>query len=148
MGVGSWIEIHLHSSHPLCASQKTRSPWQAVHLLSRASRYVLWGCHVSASSSSLLTLPHSTYGSTQSQISEHKFDVTNKHTITAAPESPFVPSPRSVIEVAFAVDKEGSTADVSTGDIRSGDPKGVLLAPDAQLWMVWWRDQPDWVLRD
>jgi hypothetical protein len=34
------------------------------------------------------------------------------------------------------------------GDIRRGDPKGVLLAPEAQLRMYWGRDQLDWLLFD
>jgi hypothetical protein len=47
-------------------------------------------------------------------------------TSTIISESRFLPTSRSVL-AAFI---EESTADESTGDIRGGDPKGVLLAPD------------------
>jgi len=54
-----------------------------------------------------------------------------------AARSRSLPTPLSIFAGAFAIDGEGSTADGSTGDIRRGDPKGVLLAPDAQLRMYW-----------
>jgi hypothetical protein len=63
--------------------------------------------------------------------------------------SRFLTSPCSVLVAAFATDGEGFTAEVSAaGDIRRGDPKGVVLAPDAQLRMYWGRDQLDWLLFD
>ena len=64
---------------------------------------------------------------------------------TSAPR--FLTSPCSVL-VAFATGAEGLTGEGSTGDIRRGDPKGVLLDPDAQLRMYWGRDQLDWLLFD
>jgi hypothetical protein len=47
-------------------------------------------------------------------------------TSTRTSEPRFLPTSRSVLGVFV----EESAADESTGDIRGGDPKGVVLAPD------------------